>query len=124
MVARLMAEVQQLQSQLTLRKTSRNSSLPPAQDIARKNESLREKSEKKSGGQEGHEGNTLTFSGTPDVVEDVRPNFCPACGADLSGTCVAPSEVVRTMHTMEVEIKRKVTEHRHHAVTCGCGYRH
>ena len=50
---------------IMVRKTSNNSSVPPSQDIARKNRSLREVSGKPVGGQKGHKGTTLLFSETP-----------------------------------------------------------
>ena len=49
-------------------KNSRNSSLPPSKDENRplRTKSLREKTEKKPGGQPGHEGNTLKMTATPE----------------------------------------------------------
>lgn len=46
---------------------------------------MREKSEKKSGGQPGHEGNTRMMSDHPDEIEDIQPNYCRECGSELSG---------------------------------------
>lgn len=52
-----------------LGKNSKNSSKPPAQDPNRKRGSKKDKnSNKKAGGQEGHEGKTLQLSSTPDII--------------------------------------------------------
>jgi transposase len=67
-----------------LAKNSHNSSLPPSSDrFGRQPKSLRKKSEKKSGGQEGHEGMTLPFSQAPDEVIEHRVAVCASCQHDL-----------------------------------------
>ena len=67
-------------------KNSRNSSTPPSQDPFRpkRTESLREKSDKKPGGQKGHAGRCLEFSDKPDEVIEHRSAYCSVCGEDLS----------------------------------------
>ena len=78
-VDNLVAEVQILKEEakelkkevkrLKTPKNSGNSSLPPSHDLFRfKNQSLREKSDKKSGGQPGHKGETLLMSPSPDKI--------------------------------------------------------
>ncbi len=64
------------------RKNSRNSSIPPSQDPNRikKNQSLREKSGKKQGGQTGHKGSTLDFYSKSTQVINHYPNECECCG--------------------------------------------
>ena len=77
-LARLTQQVKDLQDQLA--KNSRNSSLPPSSDrFVRQPKSLRKKSEKKSGGQEGHQGTTLQFSEAPDEVIEHRVAVCSSC---------------------------------------------
>jgi transposase len=65
-------------------KDSHNSSLPPSSDrFGRQRKSLRKKSEKKSGGQEGHPGSTLRFCEQPDEVIEHRVTICASCQHDL-----------------------------------------
>jgi transposase len=68
-----------------LAKDSHNSHLPPSSDrFSRQPKSLRKKSGKKPGGQEGHPGKTLMFSPCPDEVIVHRVDRCEQCQADLS----------------------------------------
>ena len=65
-------------------KDSHNSHLPPSSDrFARQPKSLRKKSGKKSGGQEGHVGTTLQMSQTPDAVVVHVVECCAHCQQDL-----------------------------------------
>lgn len=73
-------------------KTSNNSSISPSTDKdkskPKKNQSLRSKSNRNSGGQKGREGKTLKQSEKPDTVVTLGEdsNVCKKCGADLSTT--------------------------------------
>lgn len=81
-IAALSQQVKDLQDRLS--KDSHNSSLPPSSDrFVRQPKSLRKKSEKKSGGQEGHPGSTLRFSEKPDEVIEHRVSVCASCQHDL-----------------------------------------
>src|SRR5437868_4923260 len=63
-------------------KDSRTSHKPPSSDgYARKTRSLRQKSGKKPGGQEGHAGSTLRLVETADEIIVLRPE---ECGCELS----------------------------------------
>src|ERR1700693_210913 len=74
-------------------KDSHNSSLPPSSDrFTRKTKSLRKKSEKKSGGQEGHQGTSLHWSLTPDEIIAKRVEQCEACQHDLHEVAVCHVE--------------------------------
>jgi len=74
--------VKDLQERLA--KDSHNSSLPPSSDrFARQPKSLRTKSEKKTGGQEGHQGTTLRLSDAPDEVIEHLVTVCSSCQHDL-----------------------------------------
>src|SRR5438132_2647764 len=81
-IAALTQHVKALQDRLA--KDSHNSSLPPSSDrFVRQPKSLRKKSEKPSGGQEGHQGTTLRFSEAPDEVIEHRVTVCSSCQHDL-----------------------------------------
>lgn len=86
LIAQLLQRVQALEERLG--KNSHNSSLPPSSDrFARqkKSRSLRKKSGKKAGGQQGHAGTTLEMSETPDEVISLPPvTQCEHCQADLT----------------------------------------
>jgi transposase len=114
-----LARIEELERLLKVRKTSENSSIPPSQDIASKNQSLREPSGKPSGGQEGHKGSTLEYSGPVDEEIDEKPKYCRACGADLSEQ---ESTVACTSYTIDVKFVQHVTKRRHHRVKCTCGH--
>ncbi len=74
-------------------KDSHNSSLPPSSDrFRRKTKSLRKKSEKKSGGQEGHPGVSLPWSSKPDEIIEKRVEQCEACPHDLHEVAVCHVE--------------------------------
>ena len=78
--------VQQVKTlQERLAKDSHNSYLPPSSDrFSRQPKSLRKKSGKKPGGQEGHPGKTLLFSPCPDEVIVHPMDRCAQCQADLT----------------------------------------
>ena len=80
------ATIQQLREDIALLKNGHNSktsSTAPSQDINRSNShSLRKHSGKKSGGQLGHAGHTLSMSATPDQVIEHTPARC-SCGCSL-----------------------------------------
>src|SRR5579884_1966761 len=63
-INKLTARIQELEERLA--KNSQNSSNPPSSDQSRKTKSLRKPSGRKTGGQPGHEGNTLCQVDNPD----------------------------------------------------------
>lgn len=74
-------------------KDSHNSSLPPSSDrFTRKTKSLRQKSDKKSGGQEGHPGTSLHWSLLPDEIILKPVEQCEACHHDLHDVAVCHVE--------------------------------
>ena len=79
------SELEELLRKAMIRINSSNSSKPPSSDISRpkRNQSLRRKSGRKSGGQPGHKGTTLLMSDKPDIVEELIPNYCNDCGNDI-----------------------------------------
>jgi len=103
-------------------KTSSNSSLPPSKDENRpiKNKSLREKTDRKVGGQKGHEGRTLELTGHPDKVIGHTPCFCEKCGNDITHVEV---EFVGRRQVIDIPpVKHEVTEHRVYKRLCTCGH--
>jgi len=123
-ITRLMARIDVLECELaryTTRKNSNNSSMPPSKDENRPphTSSLREKSNRKAGGQPGHEGKTLEMTETPDEIIEHHSCFCPECGKDVSEL---PFEFCGKRQVIEIPtIKQIVTEHRVYRCTCSCG---
>jgi transposase len=79
---RLSEQVQALQERL--QKDSHNSHLPPSSDrFHRQPKSLRKRSGKKAGGQDGHPGSSLLLSPTPDQVILHAVECCQHCQRDL-----------------------------------------
>ena len=74
-IVNLLAMVQNLQVQLSVRKNSRNSSIRPDQDLEREIQSRREQSDKKSGGRKATRAVRLIFRSAPDVVADLNLNY-------------------------------------------------
>ena len=88
-IPELETRINELQAQLAVyqnKKDSSNSHKPPSTDIhtPQRNRSLRKKSNKKPGGQKGHEGSTLLFSDQVDEVIKYTPTQCGKCGRSLS----------------------------------------
>lgn len=113
----LEAEVSELKS----KKNSNNSSLPPSTDLARlnRNQSLRQKSGRKKGGQNGHKGHTLKLSPTPDVTIDYEAFFCRVCGKDLGGSNAV---LLESRQVLDIPVSAPVyTEHRMYGKACLCG---
>lgn len=103
---------------------SSNSDKPPASDGYQKKPrplNLREKTDKKSGGQEGHEGKTLRQDENPDKVVDHCPGTCAGCGAALG---LEHATGPRKRQTFELPKPQpvEVTEPRAHRCQCPrCG---
>lgn len=78
----LSKQLQAVQDRLA--KDSHNSHLPPSSDrFVRQPKSLRQKSQKKTGGQPGHPGASLQFSSTPDEIIVQPVERCEVCQHDL-----------------------------------------
>jgi transposase len=87
----LSAQVKSLRDQLA--KDSHNSHLPPSSDrFVRKPKSLRQKSEKPSGGQPGHPGSSLRWSSTPDEVVEQQVEQCEVCQHNLQAVAACHVE--------------------------------
>jgi transposase len=124
-VDKLTTEIRELREEvktLKTKKNSGNSSLPPSGDLFRfKNQSLREKSDKKSGGQPGHKGETLPMSPNPDRIIEHRPKEkCPQCGKVHTDE---PVHIIGKRQVIDIPaIKASVVEHQLYQSTCTCGY--
>lgn len=101
-------------------KNSRNSSLPPSNDLnkPKKNQSLRPKTKRTNGGQPGHQGHTLNAVETPDLIVDHYPKIC-SCGCSLEE--ISLGHTTRQVFDLPEEIRMYVSEHRSHKVQCKCG---
>lgn len=104
---------------LKIKKNSSNSSRPPSSDFPKPNQSLREKSSRKKGGQSGHKGHTLEFSSTPDEIVSHVPNFCNSCGFNLADL---PQTLTERRQIIEIPpVKPIYVEHLSFSKTCRCG---
>ena len=116
------ARIEVLEGQL--RKDSHNSHKPPSSDGYGKKpvKSLRARSGRKSGGQDGHGGSTLKFAAHPDViVEHPLRSHCDQCGQKLQTQAQAP---IRRQVFDLVRPELRVTEHRGFEAHCACGKHH
>ena len=130
LVVSLRGELAQAQERIAeledrLRKTSRNSSVPPSgEGLAKpppRSRSLRKKTGRKPGGQDGHPGTTLAQVARPDREERHEPGGCGRCGAGLSGRPVTAVERRQVFDLPPVKVQ--VTEHQLIERECGCGHR-
>ena len=130
LVVSLRGELAQAQERIAeleerLRQTSRNSSVPPSADGLAKppprSRSLRKKSGRKPGGQEGHPGQTLAQAAKADREERHEPGWCSRCGAGLAGRPVTGIERRQVFDLPPVTVQ--VTEHQLIERECGCGQR-
>jgi transposase len=131
LVLQLWGRVEALEVKVAeLERNSRSSSKPPSTDKGNftnppKPKSLRRKSGRKPGGQQGHRGDTLRKSESPDRVIEHRigeDGRCPKCGAALppghSGPLVREECECRQVFELPA-IKIEITEHRAEKIVCG-----
>jgi transposase len=108
-----------------LKQNPRNSSRPPSSEGLDKPpprpRSLRKKSGRKPGGQDGHEGTTLAQVARPDRELRHEPGCCGRCGAGLTGRPVTGVERRQVFDLPLAEVT--VTEHQLIERECGCGHR-
>lgn len=100
-----------------LGQNSRNSSKPPSSDgygkpAVKKDRSLRKRSGRKPGGQDGHGGAHLQRVAVPDELIEHEPAACGGCGGDLAGAERVPDgEESRQVFDLPEEIALRVIEH-------------
>ena len=119
--AALKQEVADLRRQLG--KDSHNSSKPPSSDGLKKKPriagSLRGatgSSEKKSGGQVGHKGDTLRRTETPDIIKKHTAATCAHCRAKLKASMMTGVEKRQVFDLPEPRLE--VTEHQAQIYAC------
>ena len=116
---RLTTRVAELEAQLAA--NSKNSSKPPSSDGLGKPapKSLRGRSGRKPGGQEGHPGRTLCQVGDPDEVVRHVPVSCSGCGSGLARAVEAGTTRRQVFDLPPIRVR--VTEHHLVAKRCRCG---
>ena len=115
----LRAEVRELKAKAS--KNSHNSSKPPSSDglSKPKPKSLRQPSQRPTGGQPGHPGHTLRMVDKPDHTVLHRVERCADCERSLADQ--APDKIERRQVFDLPEPKLEVTEHQSEVKTCACG---
>lgn len=104
--------IKELQEQIN--KNSKNSSKPPSSDGLKKppvnkDRSLRGKSGKKQGAQDGHVGVNLSVLSNPDDVEKHMHSDCTKCS--YRDSCLKSACVTETRHELDAVVTINVTAH-------------
>jgi transposase len=128
----LLQKIEQLESRIKIleaenallknKKNSNNSHIPPSQDQNRpkKNQSLREPTNRKVGGQEGHEGTTLECRSVADEIVKHSPTACGGCGVDITNNL---EELVSKRQLLDLPIVvLQCIEHQVYKKQCCCGH--
>ena len=113
--------IRDLQIEIQFLKNGRKSdtsSTPSSQDYGRSNKcNLREKSNKKSGGQIGHKGSSLKMVEKPDEIQKHIPRYCKQCGGEFdTGTVFELHQ--RKQEVVIPPIKARFIEHQSYRCTC------
>ena len=99
----------------------RNSHKPPSSEGYEKPapRSRRERTDRRSGGQPGHEGTTLRQVEVPDEVVRHQPAACSGCGTSLADAPVVSTQARQVFDLPEIALRvvAHLLEHRR----CGCG---
>jgi transposase len=128
-LARALEELAQARARIAelearLRQTPRNSSRPPSSEGLDKpppRRSLRKRTGRKPGGQDGHQGTTLAQVPRPDREVRHEPGRCARCGAGLGRR---PVTGVERRQVFDLPLGQvEVTEHQLLERECGCGHR-
>ena len=102
--------IKELKEQLN--KNSKNSSKPPSSDGLKKpnkDRSLRQKSGKKQGAQDGHDGVYLSVISNPDFIEKHMHSDCDGC--PYRDSCLDKACVKESRHEIDAEVVVNVTEY-------------
>jgi transposase len=118
-IAELTERVAELEGQI--KANSRNSSKPPSSDgLLKPNaKSLREKTGRRPGGQQGHKGHGLKIEREPDEVVKIEPLACPRCGFNFAGV---QGIGVDTRYVYDVQVEMKLVRYEIYETVCpACG---
>jgi transposase len=121
-LARARERVAELEARLA--QSPRNSSRPPSSEGLAKpprKRSLRKKTGRRPGGQDGHKGAALLQVARPDREVRHDPAACCGCGAGLAGRPVTSVERRQVFDLPPARVE--VTEHQLIERECGCGQR-
>lgn len=123
-IPELIKTIETLQEQIRFLRNGKNSGTshtPPSHQIGRPNaKSLRDKTDRKSGGQPGHEGTTLQIKAVPDEIIDYLPQYCNDCGKDLHQA--SPIFEQSRQEVIIPPIQARYVEHRSYSKVCTqCG---
>jgi len=121
LIMQLVERIEKLEKQLNT--NSHNSSKPPSSDGFKKSKqtkSQRKRSGKKSGGQNGHLGNTLEMVKAPDKIVKIKVKTCKCCGKSVKN---AHSKRYEARQEFEIPAPVvEVTEYRAEITDCPhCG---
>jgi transposase len=126
LVESLIARINQLEERVEalenqVSKNSRNSSKPPSGDgFGKRTKSLRQPSDRASGGQAGHPGQTLEWRAEPEQTEVHPVSICTGCGQNLTSVPVQDWEL-RQVHDLPL-LALQITEHQCEVKCCpDCG---
>lgn len=100
---------------------SRNSNIPSSKDIVKpkRTKSLRQKSDKPSGGQFGHIGSTLLMTSNPDKEVNIYKECCDNCGSKF---CVSDQFLLDKRQQVDITfIPPITTQFNRFAIVCPCG---
>jgi transposase len=114
LLMRALLRIDELERRLS--KDSHNSHKPPSSDGLKHRVKPRQKKNKPSGGQPGHQGHALQQVEQPDEVITHRPKHCEACHQEL-GECAGHVRERRQIHELP-ELRLRVIEHRVEAIGC------
>ena len=111
-VKELNQTIKKLQEQLKM--NSKNSSKPPSSDGLKKppvnkNQSLRQTTGKKQGGQAGHKGTNLSVIANPNQVEKHMALECESC--PYHDTCLEHACIKETRHVIDAVVDVNVVAH-------------
>lgn len=116
-IGKLESRIKVLEDQAS--KDSHNSSKPPSGDgFKKRNQSLRTKSGRKSGGQAGHPGSTLEWVDEPDEIEQQVIETCQGCGASLVEMPILEWQCAQVHDLGSIEMR--VKEHQVAVKQCDC----